>query len=663
MGFFSSRRSIDNDYFITTAAATAAESPGGNTGDRGVVKVIRSRFYGKNKDKGKEREHAPPPTSYKPHALSAAEALSIPQPQPTVTPRRSATFIPSAHNSPAVGASPTSPGPGPTKLRNTHLRTEEHERNSRLTTPNRKSNKHLPMLNTNFATAGPSGSALARHGTATEATPSSSPASRKKIADATPVSTPIRSTATDNITATLAQRLNELATANAEGLLTDDEYRLLRQNLFERFSTTTTVPTEAPIVPVARPRPRVNGSSPDGRPSSVVRPLSVNLTRSPSIQSKSSRTSGVSNLIRRGTKRSISTNDISDASSMVSNGSASKKLFSFSRVLTKKSSDSSVKTAASRQADNVSVTSSKRTGSNADPMSPFSSGTGRSAAGSRKYQSPPSSFPMRAIGAEPRFAGSQSNIFDDDHLQTSQDIKEEIAAVEAEARRLMDAFHGLELTTMTKIQRRQALSAGEDDSVESTWTLIPPDGQSARRLPIHGDSDAASTRSGASAGTAPSMARSAHSASVRKVVIRSKSNLTTGSLAVSHGSKPSSLHRKNSISSVTSQERKHMLKNSVPPPVPAIPAAYGHLAAHNASSVSLARSNGHLPLAAGVEDDKSSVGNSPLRRIETGKQGAESEIEEIRRRRDEVNSRYEARLEYLRAKLKGAQLHEKLLKK
>lgn len=41
----------------------------------------------------------------------------------------------------------------------------------------------------------------------------------------------------------------------------------------------------------------------------------------------------------------------------------------------------------------------------------------------------------------------------------------------------------------------------------------------------------------------------------------------------------------------------------------------------------------------------------------------ETEMEDIRRRREEVSKRYEARLEYLRAKLKGAQLHEKLVKK
>jgi ABC-type Fe3+-hydroxamate transport system substrate-binding protein len=36
---------------------------------------------------------------------------------------------------------------------------------------------------------------------------------------------------------------------------------------------------------------------------------------------------------------------------------------------------------------------------------------------------------------------------------------------------------------------------------------------------------------------------------------------------------------------------------------------------------------------------------------------------EVQQRRKEVMARYEARLEYLRARLKGAELHEKLLRK
>jgi len=41
----------------------------------------------------------------------------------------------------------------------------------------------------------------------------------------------------------------------------------------------------------------------------------------------------------------------------------------------------------------------------------------------------------------------------------------------------------------------------------------------------------------------------------------------------------------------------------------------------------------------------------------------ESEMVDIRRRRAEVVARYEAKLELLRAKLKGAEMHEKLLRR
>jgi hypothetical protein len=60
-----------------------------------------------------------------------------------------------------------------------------------------------------------------------------------------------------------------------------------------------------------------------------------------------------------------------------------------------------------------------------------------------------------------------------------------------------------------------------------------------------------------------------------------------------------------------------------------------------------------------LEDERVSM--STTVRLEA--EDIENEIEDIQRRREEVSVRYEARLEYLRAKLKGAQLHEKLMRK
>ena len=75
------------------------------------------------------------------------------------------------------------------------------------------------------------------------------------------------------------------------------------------------------------------------------------------------------------------------------------------------------------------------------------------------------------------------------------------------------------------------------------------------------------------------------------------------------------------------------------------------------SNVSLARSSaGYLPM---LPEDKPMSGTVNTLKLE---QDEGYEMEDIRRRR-EVSVRYEARWEYLRAKLKGAQLHEKPLRK
>lgn len=76
------------------------------------------------------------------------------------------------------------------------------------------------------------------------------------------------------------------------------------------------------------------------------------------------------------------------------------------------------------------------------------------------------------------------------------------------------------------------------------------------------------------------------------------------------------------------------------------------------SAVSLTRSTGMSALL----EDEQSIGASTMR-IQEDESQIENEMDDIRRRREEVSGRYEARLEYLRARLKGAQLHEKLLKK
>ncbi|KAF9463021.1 hypothetical protein BDZ94DRAFT_1289958 [Collybia nuda] len=554
MGFFSSRKTEDNGSYLTTAATAD---------DKSVVHVIRSRFYGKNK--GKERE-GQPAASFTTHGASAAQTLS------------DSTGSKPHASSPLTRHANSTSKAGPSILRG---------QDGRPT---------LPALST---------SARGTYTSSMRPPSSPSPSSRSRNGsfaahhDDPLAPSPSRRKPTDTVTITLAQRLNELAVANSEGLLNDDEYRLLRQNLFERFSSSAAVPTEVPVVPLARPRPRVPGSTQEGRPTS--RPLSnfqVDVDRSPSVRSKSSVTSGVTNFLRRATSRRTpsGSKDYSDTSSIFSSTSATSNIFK--RGLSKKTSNSSVRTTTSRvHADTVSI-SSRHTGVGSDRFhsenSPYSPLVSRSAASIKRLATPPSSFPARAIGNEVKYGGYLNEIFDEEHLKTTAEIRQEILTVEAEARRLMDAFNGLELTTLARVQRRQGRSPfGDAGGKDSSWTLVP-DGRSQRRVVIT-DSDVVSIRSATSGASA---SRSAYSG--RKTV-RPKPSVNA-SLSLNSASRPGSLHRKNSTSSVGSQERKPSRSGDSVPPVPAIPATYGHLSVATGSNTSLGRSTGNLPMTAVPED-------------------------------------------------------------
>lgn len=267
---------------------------------------------------------------------------------------------------------------------------------------------------------------------------------------------------------------------------------------------------------------------------------------------------------------------------------------------------------------------------------------------------PPSSFPMRAVGSETKYGGHLGDIFDEDNLRTTAEIRQEILTVEAEARRLMDAFNGLELTTLARVQRRHGRLPLENTRGEgSSWTLVP-DGRSQRRVVI-ADSDVVSVKSGMSG---VSMPRSTYSG--RKTV-RPKASLNA-LLSLNSTSRAGSLHRKNSASSFTSQEWKVSRGGNSVPPVPALPATYGHLGVAMGSNPSLLRSTGNLPMTA-VPEDWNAMSGTTVRGYEEEEGQVTNDMGDIQRRREEVRIRYEARLEYLRAKLKGAQLHEKLLKK
>lgn len=119
-----------------------------------------------------------------------------------------------------------------------------------------------------------------------------------------------------------------------------------------------------------------------------------------------------------------------------------------------------------------------------------------------------------------------------------------------------------------------------------------------------------------------------------------------------------------------------------------LPGLSAHYGMGSSSSVNLARSANHLPLATVAETEGSTSGHrksvtddarwfgtdvpplpgrspqkSQVHAEDEDIKAMEAELADIRRRRAEVTARYEARLEYLRARLKGAELREKILRK
>ena len=388
-------------------------------------------------------------------------------------------------------------------------------------------------------------------------------------------------------------------------------------------------------------------------------------------------------LLKRATSRRVVSMPVEpngDTMSVYSMVSSPAERATLPRKLSKQSSDLSLRTESS--SSRLSQTFARRTVIGNHTFSATDPGTSsrpRTRSGSRA--APPSSF-HGAKGVETSYTHiSMSEIPSDDQVESVQDIRHQIELVEAEGRRLLDAFNGLELSTLTR--RRKP-------------PVIPP-------LPSHGslndgswpsgtlrpgkDADALSFKSSGSARTARSLKRTPS--------VGTKMRTATSSTTLS--SQPHVI-RKASMSSVSSRGRTG----------PAVPALAAHLGLASSSSVNLARSTGHLPLETVEESDGrppkmsqsrsgstrresrwaetsgGSMGSpiSPGTRSEAGSTSSgskralgpgqidddelmsmEAELADIRRRREEVTARYEARLEYLRARLKGAELREKILRK
>ena len=446
----------------------------------------------------------------------------------------------------------------------------------------------------------------------------------------------------------------------------DDEYRLLRQNLFEQYSGNASVPVESPLVPITAiyvqrgckplafilrcdsdisPFTASKGytSTPTSKP--IIdqhKPALDHRKLAPSRTKKLSATSGMVNLIRKATGRKPPaavhetplTKDTRRGDNVVNYLSRRSALVP--RLPHRKLAElPPIVTDASRTPPQSSHHSNARL-EKARPL-PLVSPSGSA----RRIV--PSSSSMRET-----IATTISDVFDDDNLTSAEDIRAAITTSEDEVRKLIDAFNELEASALRRFQtqhaRRLPVTTPDVNVLLEgrEWRehrLIPSPSPvldfKERFMLNSADStgDGISIRSGSSHQTSISQAKSI--SSLRK-------NPPGSPLSPHFRTPPFFSARKDSISSISSQR---------------VSFSSTRMLAVTSSSSSLPRSGSHLALP------KPKGKNTSKESIDLEEGDDESEISDIRRRREELVARYTARLEFLRAKLKGAELHEKLLRK
>lgn len=244
---------------------------------------------------------------------------------------------------------------------------------------------------------------------------------------------------------------------------------------------------------------------------------------------------------------------------------------------------------------------------------------------------------------------SSTDILDDGNMHSAKDIRAAILVIEAEAERVLDEFNNLEQTTAQRVHLRTVRRLPSATQIHASsliegqeWhdrRFQPPSSPRVsdwkRRIPLTVDiSDTTSVRSGSSNITSLSQSKSISS-------LRSRQAPGSALSPRFPTPPPLMMHRKNSVSSISSQTTSSRLGAN--------------------RNLGISQSTGHLPLGMLAEKDGMQSRDSVSWGIDDG--DVPAEVADIRKRSREVAARYDARIQYLQAKLKGAKLHEKLLKK
>ncbi|KAF9448325.1 hypothetical protein P691DRAFT_775504 [Macrolepiota fuliginosa MF-IS2] len=384
----------------------------------------------------------------------------------------------------------------------------------------------------------------------------------------------------------LAASLNELAAAHAQSLINDDEYRILRQNLFEQHAADPATPTPRP--------PHSQPPQPQGPP----------------LRRKQSVVANVASLFRRATGRS-----------------------------SKKPQEPPPQQAQDPH-----------------PQTP------------RRPHRKPS---LLSILHQPQHTQSQSHSYTQSPSQDQEDpaaLRAAIASTEAEHTRLLDAFVALESSTLKRIQYRTARRLY---TPTPTNVSVLIEGREWRRHtkpvpsiilppPMNTNSRHHSSSSSATATTNTSDQLSIYSAASSSKISLSRSFSTTPRISSLSQPPPHSpryrssgtLQRQNSVSSASTQSTGTSSR-----------LAAGHRSMRNLSSLAEGASMDTLSDTRIIVEDPDDTDTDNDDPEAADYESAMHELDEIRRRREEVHARFLSKLEYLRAKLRSAEIRERVMRR
>ena len=335
-----------------------------------------------------------------------------------------------------------------------------------------------------------------------------------------------------------------------------------------------------------------------------------------------------------------------------------------------------------------------------DPLSSVGAGLSRST--TRSTRGPPSSYHRRHAHGGGGGHGSDEDgggrsVPDD---WTATEIRTEIANIEEEMHRVGDMFRGLEVSRLVKagVAGPGRTVDGED---ERTWTVVS--GSGSRYYANGGGARVRADGSPAAGGRAVKRRSGVFGSKLGR-----KGSLsflkrppplpplptptpTTPTTPAAHPHPLPSSHSAYPASRASAPGHVPTLM-SLPPTTPitttshpsslTVSPAHAYPVGPNLISMP-SRSSPHLPLArwgnssqvadagsgaesgaGGGEGGRGGGGGGSVRTVgglELQRQ-VESDIEEVRRKRADVEARYEKRLEYLRARLKAAEIRERLLR-